>query len=133
GVPDRTPVVQVSARTASPARSAEYLDLRIRGGLRLELRTVTDGREAFTLIYPNRTVNQIPGARAQPILQSALRRHPESLLAAVANRPFSTRWVARRPCGGQIADVVSYADADGAFMYLCFDPATHLLSTVARV
>jgi len=129
--PDSAPVVEVLAREGAQ-KYAGFIDLFIRGGLRIRSRTVTDGTKVFTVNYQNGVVSDYAAARATPFLQASLRRFPEHLLMNALRRPEALRWLREESSGGRKYDVVGYADVDGDIADLYFDAQTHALSRVVR-
>jgi glyoxylase-like metal-dependent hydrolase (beta-lactamase superfamily II) len=56
-----------------------------------------------------------------------MRRYAEGVLLAAWSRRAGARWLGRWDVDGRAADVISFADSDGAEVTLFFDGVTHLL------
>ena len=130
--PDNAPIREVLARDGT-GKIADVLDLLIRGGLRLHLRSVSDGQEAFRVNYENSTLTTFPSTRATPYLQAVLRRFPEQLLLNAQRRPEALRYLGTHTVNGGKYEVVAYGDVDGEVTDLYFDAVTGDLARVQRL
>src|SRR5215208_184339 len=130
--PDDSKAREVLAREGGE-KYAGFIDLGIRGGLRIHSRSVTDGAKMWLVNYENGVTTDFAAARARPFLQASLRRFPEHLLTNAQRRPEALRWLREQTIDGRKYDVVAYADVDGDLADLYFDTHTHALSRVARV
>jgi glyoxylase-like metal-dependent hydrolase (beta-lactamase superfamily II) len=129
---DDAPVRELLARDGT-SRIADVLDLAIRGGLRLHLRSVSDGQETFRVNYENSTLTTFPSTRATPYLQAVLRRFPEQLLLNAQRRPEALRYLGTQTVNGRKYEVVAYGDVDGEVNDLYFDVVTGDLARVQRL